>query len=469
MSILFLPHLQSAGLNPLSPRKKLIHSTGVFVSNVDSSLVLATNSTISSTFHRLEAASWLTTAYMMAMCAAQPIVGKLSDVYGRKNVLLTCYTLFAVGTVIIGFGQAMWHVIGGRVVAGLGGAGMSVIVSVLIADLVPLRDVAPWRSYVNIVATTGRMIGGPLGGWLADTIGWRWSFLAQVPLTILAIMIVSWTLEHRPQKVATQNETSEEEEEAPPAHSKLSRVDFVGSALLVSVIISFLFAVEEVGKDLILKNAALILTIVGSVVLALIFIGYELKVAQEPVFPPRILLQRDVATSYLICLLQSGAQLALMFSVPLYFQVVSNASDTVAGSRLVPAFVGNTFGSLGAGFFIKKTGRYKKLTILSSLIGTGTYLTIILRWHGPISIWETLEIFPGGFAAGVALASTFIVLTAKMPHEAVAVATGGLYLASNLGVVLGLSISSGLQRGVLKYLLKERLPEKIQEKVYSVE
>lgn len=403
----------------------------------------------------------------MAMCAAQPIVGKLSDVYGRKNVLLTCYTLFALGTVIIGVGQAMWHVIGGRVVAGLGGAGMSVIVSVIIADLVPLRDVAPWRSYVNIVATTGRMVGGPLGGWLADTIGWRWSFLAQVPLTILAIALVSWKLENRPQTVATQHESVEEV--APPAHSKVSRVDYVGSALLVGAIVSFLFAVDEAGKDFKPRNPALIATIVGSIVLALCFIWYELKIAQEPVFPPRLLLQRDVATSYLICLLQSGAQLALMFSVPLYFQVVSNASDTVAGSRLVPAFVGNTFGSLGAGFFIKKTGRYKRLTILSSLIGSGTYLMIILRWHGPISIWETLEIFPGGFAAGVALASTFIVLTANMPHETAAVATGGLYLASNLGVVLGLSISSGLQRGVLKYLLKGRLPEKIQEKVYSAE
>jgi MFS family permease len=164
---------------------------GVFIANVDSSLVLATNSAISSSFSQLRSASWLTTSYVMATCSAQPIVGKVSDIFGRKNVLVVSYVLFAIGSCLCGVGQAMWQVIVGRAIAGLGGAGMTVIVAVLITDLVPLIEVAPWRSYVNVAATTGRMVGGPLGGWLADLIGWRWSFLGQVPLTILATLLAS--------------------------------------------------------------------------------------------------------------------------------------------------------------------------------------------------------------------------------------------------------------------------------------
>jgi len=143
---------------------------GVFVANADGSLVLATNSAISSSFSALRSASWLTSSYVMANCAAQPIVGKLSDIFGRKAVLLVCYGLFALGTSLCGFGQTMWQVIVGRSIAGLGGAGMGVIVAIVITDLVPMRDVASWRSYVNVVATTGRMAGAPLGGWLADLV-----------------------------------------------------------------------------------------------------------------------------------------------------------------------------------------------------------------------------------------------------------------------------------------------------------
>jgi hypothetical protein len=143
---------------------------GVFVANADGSLVLATNSAISSSFSALQSASWLTSSYVMANCAAQPIVGKLSDIFGRKAVLLVCYGLFALGTSLCGSGQTMWQVIVGRSIAGLGGAGMGVIVAIVITDLVPLRDVASWRSYVNVVATTGRMVGAPVGGWLADLV-----------------------------------------------------------------------------------------------------------------------------------------------------------------------------------------------------------------------------------------------------------------------------------------------------------
>jgi predicted MFS family arabinose efflux permease len=136
---------------------------GVFVVNIDSSLVLATNSVISSSFSQLQTASWLTTSYVMATCAAQPIIGKLSDIFSRKSVLLVCYVLFALGNALCGLGKSMWQVIAGRAIAGLGGAGMTVIVAVLITDLVLMREVVPWRSYVNIVATTGRMVGGPRG------------------------------------------------------------------------------------------------------------------------------------------------------------------------------------------------------------------------------------------------------------------------------------------------------------------
>jgi MFS family permease len=179
----------------------------------------------------------------MATCAAQLIVGKSSDIFGRKAVLLVCYGLFALGSGLCGLGQSMWQVIAGRAVAGIGGAGMTVIVAVLITDLVLMIEVAHWRSYVNIVATTGRMVGGPLGGFLADLIGWRWSFLGQVLLTISTALLVAWKFKKRIELPGGEPLNGNGK-----VRSRIGRVDCIGAILLSTGIVSFLFAVDFLGE-----------------------------------------------------------------------------------------------------------------------------------------------------------------------------------------------------------------------------
>ncbi len=125
---------------------------GVFVSQADTSLVLATYGQISSEFNDLHDASWLLSSYMLAMCVSQALYGKLSDIWGRKAMLQVAYSLFTLGSIFCGLGQSMPQLIAARVLQGIGGAGMVCLVSILITDLVPLRDVASYRSYVNIVS-----------------------------------------------------------------------------------------------------------------------------------------------------------------------------------------------------------------------------------------------------------------------------------------------------------------------------
>jgi hypothetical protein len=147
---------------------------GTFVANIDATFVITTHGTIATEFLRFPDASWVLSCYTLAMCATQPLYGKLSNIYGRRSVLAVSYSLFALGCLICGTAVTYHMVLLGRVLSGFGGAGMAVLASILITDLVPLRQVASWRSYLNVFATTGRSIGGPVGGFLADTIGWRW-------------------------------------------------------------------------------------------------------------------------------------------------------------------------------------------------------------------------------------------------------------------------------------------------------
>ena len=170
------------------------------------------------------------------------------------------------------------------------------------SDLVPLIQVAAWRSYVNVVSTLGRSIGGPLGGLLADTIGWRWSFIGQGPLILLAIMLVAL-------KLPSRSSTDQVQQKGKP--SKLRRIDFVGAFMLAVTIVALLGALSLGGQNLSWSHPIVIGLTIGAVVLGCLFVTYETKYALEPVFPPTLVVRRDVATPYAIVALQVAAQLAV--------------------------------------------------------------------------------------------------------------------------------------------------------------
>ncbi|KAA8573503.1 hypothetical protein EYC84_005088 [Monilinia fructicola] len=360
---------------------------GVFVANADSSLVLATSGTISSEFSDLGNAGWLISSYTLAMCATQSLYGKLSDIYGRKDMILASYVFFALGCAICGLGWNLPAVVVGRVVAGVGGAGINCLVSIVIADMVPIREVAKWRSYVNIAATTGRSLGGPIGGFLTDTVGWRWSFLGQCPPTVLALVLVIWKLEISPQQAIDKQ-----------SHfSKLRRIDFLGSIFLSVSIVCGLLVLDLGGHRMPGADLKVLLLLGVSVATGSLFILVEGFWAKEPIFPLRLLRNRDVLTSYINLGFQSGAQMAMMMLVPIYFQITEHASFTAAGAHLMPSVIGNAIGGLLTGYVIHKTGTYKPILLLGAISSTTAYTLLLLRWHGHTSFLESLYIIPGGF------------------------------------------------------------------------
>ncbi|KAF2127802.1 MFS general substrate transporter [Dothidotthia symphoricarpi CBS 119687] len=426
---------------------------GSFISNADTSLLFATHTVIASEFNALHDSSWLLTSFALAQAASQPLYGKISDIYGRKSLLLLAYTLFAVGCGMVGMGTSMSHLIVGRVVSGAGSAGMTALVSILITDLVSLREVASWRSYVNVVATTGRSIGGPLGGWLADAVGWRWSFLGQVPLAGIAIILVAITLPPRVQHHLDEDMPKGEQ------GSKLARVDFLGATLLTLTILMLLFPLE-IGGDRIPWSSPIIFLLFGTaVVCGTLFLATEAWIAREPIIPLSLLRHRDIVVSSLTMIFQVGAQTGMMLSIPLYFQVTAGASNSVAGLHLSPAVVGNAVGGILSGIIIKRTGRYKSLIIVATLGASIGYLLLILRWHGNTNWLESLYIIPGGFGTGIAQSALFISVQAAIDPTHTAIAASTLYLSSSVGSLAGMAGASAVLQGALRKCLNRRLGE----------
>ncbi|KAF2845035.1 MFS general substrate transporter [Plenodomus tracheiphilus IPT5] len=420
---------------------------GTFIANADSSLLIATHPIIASEFNALRDSSWLLTSFALAQAATLPLYGKLSDIFGRKTMLILAYGLFALGCGLVGIGTSMSTLIVGRVISGAGASGMTTLVSILITDLVSLRDVATWRSYVNVVATTGRSIGGPVGGWLSDTVGWRWSFLGQVPLAILAIVLVGTIVPARSQHDTT--ETSQK--------SKLARVDFIGALMLTMTILGLLFPLEIGGDRVTWTSPTIGLLLAGAVCFGGLFIATEGWLANEPIVPLSLLQNRNVVVSALVMVLQGAAQIGLMFAIPLYFQITASASNTVAGAHLVPAVVGNAIGGIISGAIIKRTGRYKALILTATIVSSSAYLLLILRWHGDTNWLESLYIFPGGFGMGVVQSALFISVQAGIDPTQTAVAASALYLASAIGALSGMAGVSAVLQSTLRLGLDRRL------------
>ncbi|KIW25980.1 uncharacterized protein PV07_09113 [Cladophialophora immunda] len=422
---------------------------GVFVANLDGSLIIASSQQIASEFNALSSASWLVTSFVLALCASQPLYGKLSDIFGRRSNLSVAYIFFAAGCFLCGIGREYWHVVAGRAISGIGGAGMTALVSIIIADVVPVREVASWRSYVNVAATTGRAVGGPLGGWLCDTIGWRWCFYGQVPPTILGLLLILWKLPTRTRKTAKPGEEAS-------FRQKLARVDVIGAVTLIVTIISFLLALEFLNEDLPLAHA--VAPTVLFLAFMVLFYIVESRWAKEPILPIELLTSRATLTAYLLAGLQMTAQFSLFYSVPIYFQIVSGSSVSDAGLRLVPAVVGNATAGLLAGYTISKTGRYKLFTLLGNTGGCLGYLMVLLRWRrGAIHPAETLYTFLGGFASGTNQSTTFIHLAASLEPSKMAIAGTTLYLCHNLFLLIGIQFSTALLHARLRSSLESGL------------
>lgn len=143
-----------------------------------------------------------------------------------------------------------------------------------------------------------------------------------------------------------------------------------------------------------------------------------------------------------------------MMLVPIYFQITAHATLTNAGAHLMPSVLGNCVGGLLTGYIIRKTGRYKCVSILGAIFATMSYTLMLARWHGHTSFLESLYIVPGGFGNGIALGVTFIALTAGVDPSQMAIASSGLYLSSNIGMVGGLSIAAAVLQGTLRKQLQ---------------
>jgi predicted MFS family arabinose efflux permease len=345
-----------------------------------------------------------------------------------------------------------------RAFAGIGGGGMTTVVSILLSDAVPLRERGTWQGYINLIYATGAGIGAPLGGILSDSIGWRVAFYGQAPLCLVAFITVSLAL-----KMPKKDDSHWKE--------KLRRVDFLGALVLLLAVASLLLGLDR-GSNVSWNDRITIGCVAGSIPLFIIFTLVESFVASEPFAPGHIIFERSLFAAFLCNFFSFAGYLAALFFIPLYFQAVGGLSATQAGLRLIPGIICGVSGSLFSGIVMQRTGRYYWITVIC-------YSTLVLGMID-ILLFSGLAVpsIPGiifgtmisAFSNGIGVTTTLTSLIANGGYDDQAVAIACSYLFRSLGSVMGVSLCATAANQSLRASLKERLgsgkdADKVAEKV----
>lgn len=273
------------------------------------------------------------------------------------------------------------------------------------------------------------------------------SFLGQCPPIFLTILLI-WFLV--PNYAATLSSESKIE-------SRLRRIDFVGAVLLGCGILLSLLPLEIGGTMLPWSHATIRILFTASVLCLLFWVVYEERYATEPILSPRLLMKRNVLVSNAIMFFQAAAQLGMMYTIPMYFQITKRVSTTEAGMYLLPAVGGVTVGGLVGGCWTRRSSRYRLMLALATLSSSACYLLLALRWDAHAKPWELVYTVLGGFGNGLVLSVAFISLTVGIEEQDRASAASSSYLSSMVGTTVGITVTSAVIQTSLRIGLQHVL------------
>ncbi|KIM49857.1 hypothetical protein M413DRAFT_21980 [Hebeloma cylindrosporum] len=425
--------------------------SATFLSAMNQTLVPTMLPSISSEFNKFNQASWLGTSYLLATCTFTPLYGRLCNVLGRKGANHTALLFAAVGVLMCGLSSSMEMLILARFdvisqFSGIGGGGLMTTSSIVISDMYSMRRRGLPQGVASAFNGLGLGLGGPLGGFLTDRLGWRWAFLIQMPLFVVSYILTSWNLNYVTE--GTGKSTRE----------ILKRIDYLGSgSLMMAVGSTLVFLSVRYNASQPWSNPAVIISVVMAAIFSVVFIFVEIFVAPEPMLAPFLLRRKIPVLVGISNFLVAICNFSIMYFFPMWFQTVAMTSASTAGMHLMPNSISMSIGSVFAGWVVHATGRYKTLNLI---LGACPSIGALLIYHiqedsGPIQSW--LSIIPLGFGNAVVLQTMLIALLAHVPDDYMAVATGFGQLFRGVGQVGGVAVSSAIFQSNLESELRKRI------------
>jgi EmrB/QacA subfamily drug resistance transporter len=396
----------------------------LFLSALDQTIVGTALPRILTDLHGNELYTWVVTIYLLTSTVTGPLYGKLSDLFGRRPMLMIGIGLFLLGSALCALAQEMWQLVLFRGIQGLGAGALFPISLAVIGDLFTPRERGRYQGLFGGVFGVSMLIGPALGGFLTDSFSWHWVFIVNLPIGLVAMAVI-WRLlpaiKH-PERVVS--------------------IDYVGAAVFTAAVVPLLIGLtNKQSADWLDPSVGGLIAL--SVVLTAVFVLVEARV-KDPIIHLELFRNRTFTASVLAAGLISFGFFGGIIFIPRWFQFVNGSSATASGYQMLPMLVGVIGSSIASGQIVSRTGRYKWLMAGALLVaGIGLFLLTGLRANTPIpELWFWM--FVMGLGIGPSMAVFTIIIQNSVSFRVMGVATSALIFFRQVGGSIGLAIAGTL-------------------------
>ncbi|XDG06154.1 hypothetical protein ABKA04_005769 [Annulohypoxylon sp. FPYF3050] len=372
---------------------------------------------------------WINNAYILTLTAFQPLFGQTSNIFGRRIPIVVAVLLFAVGSAICGPAPSIAVLIVGRTIQGIGGAGVTTMVEMVVCDLLPLRERGKFMGFIFSIYGIGIAVGPVIGGVLADRASWRWIFYLNLIVAAISAVLLALSL-----RVLRTKETSK---------NALKRIDYSGNTLLVAAITSMLLALTWGGSQEPWSSWRTLLPLILGFAGLVGYLLFETKVP-EPTTPLRLFSNRTSLAGFLLSFTHQTLTFWIIFLFPIYFQAIFQATPTVSGVDFLPTAVVSMPFAIISGAGLSKWGRYRPWHFAGFvLFAISMGLNTMLNENSTRAFWAGTQII-GAVAIGVLTTITLPTIQAGLPESDVAVATATWGFIRGFGNIWGVAIPSAI-------------------------